>query len=251
MKANRRPGLRGLVLLTSMLLLIGGSASGAHASTILQYDDCYEVSIAILRPRALIDPTLPEGFTAAPFSLDPTGTMGNYGLIGYQCSIGGTTVSEVLYVVAVRPPADLAGNGPNLLLLQGVTTDGVSAAAYQSWCLDAMEMGDVSFRRETTPAARFASFEARHSLGLLAATESVVPEPSTLSDPGGTLRILDVNETSIGIADLDYTASVASGPLAGLVSINGAREAAPVLHIYGTSGAPNDWQFHGGCSQLN
>lgn len=249
MKANRRPGLRVLVLVTSMLLLIGGAASGAHASTVLQYDDCYEVSIAILRPRALIDPTLPEGFTATPFAPDPTGTMGSYGLIGYQCSMGGTTVAEVLYMVAVRPPAGLAGNGANFLLLQGVTTDGVSAAAYRSWCLDAMEMGDVSFRRETTPAARLASFEARHSLGLLAATETVVPEPSTLSDPGGTLRILDVNETSIGIADLDYTASIASGPLSGLVSINGsAPEAAPVLHIYGSSEAPNDWQFHGGCS---
>lgn len=244
MRTPRFTGPRVAMLIT-VLALVAALPNGAVATERASYGACYEVALVRPRPVAVLQRDMPPGFTVAPFA-DPSGTLSANISVGFRCLVDGGVVVELLDLVPVVPPRELAGSGASYLLMDGATSLQRAADRYAAWCIE-IARGTVVFQELGVEQVRAVSVHATAPPSDTA-IRSVTAVGAESITAAGTLRVLSVSAGRVGFFDIAFTAAASGPPVGAAWSADGSSEPAIAVHITSVPGAPNDWSLEGGCA---
>lgn len=226
-------------ILASTLIL---AAPAARTTTGAVYERCDEQVAAVPVPAALLQQQLPEGF--APHTPDGE-HVGLVAVVGYRCEQQAAPIHEVIQVIAVDPPAELAIDGLHFVMLAGTTSTLEAADRYASWCFDEiMRFGDVTVETVEVPGARIGRATVGGDLLLSATAVSA----DAAEEPSGMLRVFAVKDGAVrGLVDIAVAAAARASNGAGIIAYPG-MPAGPGLgiHVYpGEGDRTNTWIMTG------
>ncbi len=184
------------------------------APSLVRYESCHELLALVPVPMDAVAGFAPEGFTVVPF--DPAGTHATVAGISLDCEQNGSEVNELLGLLAVEPPAELAAANATMhvVMIGGFGDNEEAHAAYVAWGFGDVFAMTTDIRQDTVVSAALGGVGGT-SGGMATATDgdfgatlvTRVAGPQMAQD-AGSVRVFPANDATHAM-DVSWTGSAA------------------------------------------